>query len=68
LPHIQISLDENIFEALMVSINIALGAHKMMSPNLESMNNSVTQDHELDNSAHGSGVLWKYKQLPGCSA
>jgi hypothetical protein len=32
-------LGEDIFEALMVSVNITLGAHKMMSPDLESMNN-----------------------------
>jgi hypothetical protein len=32
-------LGEDIFEALMVSVNITLGTHKMMSPDLESMNN-----------------------------
>jgi hypothetical protein len=33
-------LGKDIFEALMVSVNVTLGAHKMMSPNLEGMNNS----------------------------
>jgi hypothetical protein len=32
-------LSKDIFEALMVSVNITLGAHKMMSLDLESMNN-----------------------------
>jgi hypothetical protein len=39
LPHIQVSLGKDIFEALMISVNITLCAHKMMSPDLESMNN-----------------------------
>jgi hypothetical protein len=32
-------LGENILEALMVSVDIILSAHKMMSPDLESMDN-----------------------------
>jgi hypothetical protein len=32
-------LGKDIFEALMVGVNVTLGAHKMMSPDLESMNN-----------------------------
>jgi hypothetical protein len=32
-------LSENVFETLMVGIDIAMGAHKIMSPKLESMNN-----------------------------
>jgi hypothetical protein len=39
LPHIKVSLSKDIFEALMVSVNVTLGTHKMMSPDLESVNN-----------------------------
>jgi len=31
-------LSENILETLMIGIDIAMSAHKIMSPNLESMN------------------------------
>jgi hypothetical protein len=33
-------LSENILEALMVNVDITLSTHKMMSPDLEGMNNS----------------------------
>jgi hypothetical protein len=33
-------LGKDIFEALMVSVNVTLGAHKVMSPDLESMDNN----------------------------
>jgi hypothetical protein len=39
LPHIQVSLSKDIFEALMVSVDVTPSTHKMMSPDLESMNN-----------------------------
>jgi hypothetical protein len=39
LPHIKVSLSKDIIEALMVSVNVTLGTHKMMSPDLESVNN-----------------------------
>jgi hypothetical protein len=39
LPHIRISLCEDVLETLMVSVNIAMGSHKMMPPYLESMDN-----------------------------
>jgi len=38
LPHIQICLREDILEALMVRIDITLGSHKMLSPDLKCMN------------------------------
>jgi hypothetical protein len=33
-------LGKDIFEALMDRVNVTLGAHKMISPNLKSVNNS----------------------------
>jgi hypothetical protein len=33
-------LSKDIFEALMVSVNVTLGAHKMISSKLERVNNS----------------------------
>jgi hypothetical protein len=38
LPHIKISLSEDIFETLVISVDITMSSHQVMSPNLESMN------------------------------
>src|SRR5436853_5226840 len=38
LPHVQISLSENITEALVIGENIELLSAQVMSPRLESMN------------------------------
>jgi hypothetical protein len=61
LPHIKVSLSKDIFEALMVSVNVTLGAHKMMSPNFESVNNRC-QFKIMGWILHDSGVLWMHKQ------
>jgi hypothetical protein len=39
LTHIELGLGEDIFEAFMVSIDIANIAQQIMSPNFQSMNN-----------------------------
>ena len=39
LSHVEIGLGEDILEALMVSVDIAMGSHKMMPPYLESIDN-----------------------------
>jgi hypothetical protein len=38
LPHIKISLSENVLETLVIRIDITMGSHQVMSPNLQSMN------------------------------
>ena len=40
LPHIEIRLSENILEALVISIDVAMITKQIMTPYFESMDNS----------------------------
>ena len=39
LPHVDVGLSEDIFETLVIGINIAMLPEKIMTPGLQSMDN-----------------------------
>jgi hypothetical protein len=40
LPHVQICLSEDVFETLVISVDVTVSSHQVVSPYLKSMNHS----------------------------